>query len=74
MRALAKYYPVDWSVPKNLGDSVNEFIVEHQPCFEKCADMGMGTGMFAFRTEMDDDGLMSDYSERPHKVAPQEKP
>lgn len=74
---LAKYYPVSWDgfFVKNY----EEFVIDHQKkCFDDAwareekveADLGFGTGMFGFRTEMDEDGLCSDYHETPCKLIP----
>lgn len=68
MKGLAKYYPVDWTVPEDIGRGINIFLEEHKECFEKSTDTSFGTGMFKFRTEMDEDGLISNYSQRPFRV------
>jgi hypothetical protein len=68
VKCLAKYYPIDWTVPEDIGKHINEFISQHQKCFESQEDQMWGTDMFKFRTEMDDDGFTNDYREKPYKL------
>jgi len=68
MKCINKYYPVDWSFPDDVGMHINTFLEEHLDCFLKSKELGVGTNMFKFRTECDDDGFISDYSKRPYKL------
>ena len=78
MITISKYYPVSWFCFERgfeLGEKINDFLEEHS---EKCYsfdnfkkekfDTMSGTDMFGFRTETDDDGFFSDYSEQPYKI------
>lgn len=68
MQVLAKYYPIDWTVPDDIGHKINDFLGHHQKCFLESADINFGTDMFKFRTEADEDGLVTDYRKEPYRV------
>lgn len=71
MLPFAKYYPYGWYLndPEANGRMLNDFMIEHEKCFTEEEAGAFGVDMFAFRTEQEKDGLLSDYR-RPFKVTP----
>lgn len=75
MACLAKYYPVDWGGMN--AKTYDDFVEKHDKmCWSKgwekdkhnFQNLGTGEGMYGFRTESDEDGLVSDYRTRPFRV------
>lgn len=74
--SIAKYYPTAWVAIRNADIEMNDFFEYHEKkCFlsqkENWNNGEWGDNMFKFRTENDEDGFISDYSDKIYKLKKQ---